>query len=150
MNDDLINRLLAAIGDRPMTYRQRLDKRFPEMHEEIERSALQMIDVTSSDMSNNEIAEHIRNDNMIVVDGIYGLLNGIEIISEGKVSSRDRGAAPVNLVAAFVQYLWSNPEVTEGFRKSDIFNELIESSYDGFEWPNEFGDDEVTTPGNYM
>lgn len=151
MNDELINKILAALGNRPMTYRQRLDRRYPEMHNEIEQSALKLIEVTSSEMNNNEIVDYIRNDNMVVVDGIYGLLNGIEILSEGKVGSRDRGAAPVNLVAAFVHFLWTNPDITEKFRQSEIFNELLESSYDGFEWPDEFGDaGEVTLPGNYL
>lgn len=154
MNDPLAA-LLKALG--PMTYRERLDRRFPEMYDQIKESAHEMLKIAQSPASDAEVNEFVANNEMVVIDGIFGMLNAVEVLSQGRIASRSRGSAPMNVVAAFTTWLWQNPEVCQKFRESDLFKELIASGEPGFEWPDSFDEEPLSKlfdndemPGNYI
>lgn len=133
MNIEEMLRLLGQVPEK--TYRQRLDEMFPAMHEEIADNAIETMQVVSDQSkSNDEIADFIDQNPLSVVNALYGMLNAIEVISEGKIGSRSKGSAPVNLLAAFCTWLWLNPAVVTEFKGSALYKQLIASSRDGFEW----------------
>lgn len=158
-----IEKILAMLtGERRMVYRERLDRRHPEVHQEMVRTASDILEKYET-LSTGELTEYIRSEfPHPVTDGLIGLISAVEILSKGEMSSRPEGPTPVNVVLAFAYWLFENPEIESSFRTSDRYQELCDSGHEGFEWPDKYevevpnpmifggGNDDTPTPGNYL
>lgn len=135
MNEDSLEELLAALSQKSeKSYRVRLDNDRPEVHNSIATQAMEMVNFCKDHKDPVEIAEYIRKDNMCVIEALHGSLNALEHITQGEIGSRPSGPCPINVLGAFVYWLFDNPEVLESFRESSLFQTLCDSAYDGFNW----------------
>lgn len=155
-----IEKILAMLGNKPMSYRDRMNLRNPEMQANVLQAAMNIME-KYNDLSTDDLTEYIRSEfPHPVVDGLQGLLIALENLSQGQMGSRPMGPTPANVMVAFSHWLFQNPEIEQAFRDSDIFQELCDSGHESFEWPDTYeevpnpmifgGDNEEPTPGNYM
>jgi hypothetical protein len=149
-------------GNKTLRYRKRLDKRHPEVFNTLAQTAEDILKKYDS-MSQNELTEYIRSEmDRPATDALIGLASALEAISQGQMASRACGPTPMNVLCAFAYWLYMNPQIEAQFRSSDLFQELCDSGLEGFEWSDNFPEDEVPnpmifggnsdepTPGNYL
>lgn len=159
MNIEKILEMLS--GTQQMDYRERMERRHPEMKENVLQDALSIMEKYKT-LSTDDLTEYIRLEfPHPVIDGLQGLLIALENLSQGQMGSRPKGPTPANVIVAFSHWLFQNPEIEQQFRGSDIFQELCDSGYSDFEWPDKydendvpnpmvFGGNDEPTPGNYL